>query len=54
MVANTAIGRGNHKRLPVNHEPDMADETFIKNLIDRFAIINTPVRFSDHTGALGR
>src|SRR4029077_6152876 len=48
-----AVGSWNPKRLPVNAEADMANESFIENAIHRLAVVNRSVRLADHTRMLG-
>src|SRR5262245_24260033 len=51
IVARTPVGRRNHERLPVDVEANLADETFVKNFVNRLAIVDAPVRFAHDAGA---
>src|SRR5437660_12413024 len=39
FVVDARVSGGNHERLAVNHEANMADETFVENLIDQVAVV---------------
>jgi hypothetical protein len=51
-ISNARIHRRNHKRLPVNCKPDMANESFVQNLINRRAIVNATLRLANDTRPL--
>jgi hypothetical protein len=40
-IADACVAGRDNERLAVNDEPDMADEAFVENGIDGFAIVNT-------------
>ena len=48
-VANPREHRRNHKRLPVDRKPDMANESFIQNLINRLAVVNAATAAREFT-----
>src|SRR5260370_2465725 len=39
FVANARVTGGNHEWLAVNREANMADKTFVKNLIDQLSVL---------------
>src|SRR5437016_7834101 len=39
FIANARVTCGNHERLAVNCEANVADETFIENLIDYLTVV---------------
>jgi hypothetical protein len=51
IVARAAVAGGNHKRLAVDHESDMADEAFIENFVGSGAVVNATMRLADDSRA---
>src|SRR5439155_23281526 len=39
LVTEARVTGGNHEWLAINREANMADETFVENLIDQFAVV---------------
>src|SRR5260370_37839718 len=42
---------GDHEGLSVNHEADVAEETFVEDLVDGVAVVNRPLRFAHYARA---
>src|SRR5260370_19101256 len=55
LVANARGTCGNHEWLAVNREANMADETFVKNLIDQLAVVAAAIwqTFQSRARSLG-
>src|SRR5262245_58802905 len=52
FVADAAISRRNDERLSVDGEPDVANEAFVQNLVNRLAVVRTSLRQSLQRGSL--
>ena len=46
-----SVGSGDDVGLPVGDEADVADERFIEDLVDGFAVVNRALRFAHYAGA---
>src|SRR2546423_14529449 len=55
FVADARVTGGNHKRLAVNCEANMADETFVENVIDQLAVVAAAIwqTFQSRAASLG-
>src|SRR5436309_6285013 len=51
LVTEARVTGGNHEWLAINREANMADETFVENLIDQFAVV-AAARSEEHTSEL--
>ncbi len=47
------VDRGGHVRMPVVHEPDVADERLVENGVDQFPVVAPPPRLPADAGPLG-
>src|SRR5215472_12612431 len=53
-IALPTVRRWNHERLPILDKPDVAQKSFIQNLVYRFAVVDRAMRLADQTGSRGR
>jgi hypothetical protein len=44
LIVSARVARGYHVRLAIDGETDVADEALVKDLIDEFAVVDTPLR----------
>src|SRR5579862_2254637 len=52
-VIFAAIQSWNHKRLPLNREPNMTKKAFVEDPIYSFAVVNSAMGFANHTSPRG-
>ncbi len=50
-VAVASVGSGDDERLSVGDEADMAEKGFVEDLVDDFAVVDSPLRFTHYAGA---
>ena len=53
-VADARVERGNHEGLAIDRKTDVADESFIENLVDGRTVVDAAMRFAHDARALGR
>src|SRR5712671_7945708 len=50
-VSVAAERSGDHEGLSVGNEADVAEESFVENLVDGVAVVNRALRFAHYAGA---
>src|SRR6266851_8284582 len=52
-IADANVVRRHYKRLPIRDERDVANECFIENAVDQFAVVRSAIRLTSNARAFG-